>query len=67
MVPFVSFHSHALFGLQFCFNNSLYNKTNIFLGLMEYELNRLLGASHLVDYISIHVRFDLERYLINIF
>ena len=24
----------------------LYNKANIFLGLIEYELNSLLGASH---------------------
>ena len=30
-----------------------YNKTNIFLGLIEYELNSLLGASHLVDYVYI--------------
>ena len=29
-------------------------------------LNSLLGASHLVDYISVHIRFDLERYLLNI-
>ena len=35
------------------------NKANIFLGLIEYELNSLLGASHLVDYISVHIRFDL--------
>ena len=42
------------------------NKANIFLGLIEYELNSLLGASHLVDYISVHIRFDLERYLLNI-
>ena len=41
------------------------NKANIFLGLIEYELNSLLGASHLVDYISVHIRFDLERYLLN--
>ena len=27
------------------------NKATIFLGLIEYELNSLLGASHLVDYI----------------
>ena len=40
-----------------------YNKANIFLGLIEYELNSLLGASHLVDYISVHILFDLERYL----
>ena len=42
-----------------------YNKANIFLCLIEYELNSLLGASHLVDYISVHIRFDLERYLLN--
>ena len=42
------------------------NKANIFLGLIEYELNSLLGASHLVDYISVHIRFDLERYLLNV-
>ena len=42
------------------------NKANIFLGLIEYELNSLLGASHLVDYISVHIRFDLERCLLNI-
>ena len=28
------------------------NEANIFLGLIEYELNSILGASHLVDYIS---------------
>ena len=50
---------------NFCFSNSPYNKANIFLGLIEYELNSLLGALHLVDYISIHIRFDLERYLLN--
>ena len=43
-----------------------YNKANIFLGLIEHELNSPLGASHLVDYISVHIRFDLERYLLNI-
>ena len=43
------------------------DKANIFLGLIEYELNSLLGASHLVDYISVHIRFDLERYLLNIY
>ena len=26
----------------------------------------LLLASHLVDYISVHIRFDLERYLLNV-
>ena len=51
---------------NFCFSNSLYNKANIFPGLIEYELNSLLSASHLVDYISVHIRFDLERYLLNI-
>ena len=43
------------------------NKAIIFLGLIEYELNSLLGAPHLVDYISVHIRFDLERYLLNIY
>ena len=52
---------------NFCYSNSVYNKANIFLGLIEYELNSLLGASHLVDYISVHIRFDLERYLLIIF
>ena len=37
-----------------------YNKANIFLGLIEDELNSLRGA----DYISVHIRFDLERYLL---
>ena len=49
---------------NFCFSNSPSNKANIFLGLIEYELNSLLGASHLVDYISVHIQFDLERYLL---
>ena len=40
------------------------DKANIFLGLTEYELNSLPGASHLVDYISVHIRLDLERYLL---
>ena len=40
------------------------NKANIFLGLIEYELNSLLGTSHLVDHISVHIQFDLERYLL---
>ena len=43
-----------------------YNEANIFLVLIEYELNSLLGVSHLVDYISVHIRFDLEKYLLNI-
>ena len=42
-------------------SSELYNKANIFLSLIEYELNSLLGA-----YISVHIRFDLERYLLNI-
>ena len=42
-----------------------FNEANIFLGLIEYELNSLLSASHLADYISVHIRFDLERYLLN--
>ena len=41
------------------------DKANIFRGLIECELNSLLSASHLVDYISVHIRFDLERYLLN--
>ena len=36
------------------------NKANIFVGLIEYELNSLRGAK------SVHIRFDLERYLLNI-
>ena len=51
---------------SFCFSNSLFNKTNIFHGLTEYEPKSLLGASHLVDYISVHIRFDLERCLLTI-
>ena len=34
------------------------NKANIFLGLIEYELNSLFGASHLVDYVSYQFIFD---------
>ena len=37
-----------------------YNKANVFLGLIEYQLNSLLGA----NYTSVHIRFDLERYLL---
>ena len=40
------------------------NEVNIFLGLIEYELNSLLGHLHLVGYISVHIRFGLERYLL---
>ena len=32
-----------------------FNKANIFLGLIDYELNSLLDASHLVDYTSAHI------------
>ena len=53
-----------------CFSNDLtnspFNKANIFLGLIEYELNSLLGAPYLVDYISVHIQFNLERSLVNI-
>ena len=43
-----------------------FNNTNIFLDLIEYELNSLLSASHFVNYMLVHIRFDLERYLLNI-
>ena len=46
------------------FSSRLCNKANIFLGLIKYELNSLLGASHFV-YVSVHIRFDLEGYLLN--
>ena len=32
-----------------------FNTANIFLGLIDYELNNLLGVSHLVDYLSVHI------------
>ena len=32
-----------------------FDKANIFLGLIEYELNSLLAAFHLVDYTSVHI------------
>ena len=44
---------------NFCFSNSPCNKANMFLGVIEYELNNLLGASHLVNCISVHIPFDL--------
>ena len=47
-------------------SSGLYNKANIFLGLIEYERNSLLGALHLAEYISVHIRFGLERYLLAI-
>ena len=40
-------------------------KTNISRGLIDYELNSLCSPSHLVDCISVNIRFDLERYLVN--
>ena len=40
---------------SFCFSNSIYNETDIIIGLIEYEQNSLLGASHLIDYISYQV------------
>ena len=43
-----------------------YDKANIFLGLIEYELNSPLSALHLADYISVDIRFHLKRYLLNI-
>ena len=46
-------------------HNSLYNETDIIIGLIEYEQNSLLGASHLVDYISFHIQFGLERHLLS--
>ena len=42
----------------------LYNEKSIFLGLIKYELNSPLDASHLVDYIQIHIQFDLREYLL---
>ena len=41
------------------------NEANIFLGLIEHEWNSLLGALHVVYYITRDTRFDLERYLLN--
>ena len=42
-----------------------FNKANTFLGLIEHELNNLLGVSHLIYCISVHIRFDLERYFLS--
>ena len=42
----------------------VYNKGNIFLGVIEYGLNCLISALHLVHFTSVHIRFDLERYLL---
>ena len=36
------------------------NKANIFVGLIEYELYSLLGE----NYISVHIQFNVERYLL---
>ena len=36
------------------------NNTNIFLGLTKYELNSLLGALHLVDYVSVQMDSALQ-------
>ena len=47
-----------------CVSFGTFNKANIFLGLIEYELNSLLGASHPIDNISVHIRFDLQKYLL---
>ena len=41
-------------------------EANIFLSLIDYELNSLLSASNIVDCISDHTRLDLERYSLNI-
>ena len=35
------------------------------IGLIEYEQNSLLGALHLIDYISFHITFGLERHLLS--
>ena len=35
---------------NFSFSNSPYNKANIFLGLIEYELNSLLSALYISSY-----------------
>ena len=35
---------------NFCFHNSAYNKANIFLSLIEYELNSLLSALYISSY-----------------
>ena len=40
---------------KWCASSRASNKANILFGLIEYELNSLLGASHLVDYISVHI------------
>ena len=41
-------------------SSGAYNKANIFLGLIEYELNSLLGALHLADYVSVHVHHHVH-------
>ena len=42
-----------------------YTKVNIHLGLIEYKLDYLLGASHFVDYKSVHTQLDPQRWLLN--
>ena len=39
------------------------NKIYASLGLIRYELYSLLSTSHLMGYISVHTRFDLERFV----
>ena len=60
-----SFLSRLNLVFNFCFSNSLYIETDIIIGLIEYGQNSLLGASHLVDYISFHIQFGLERHLLS--
>ena len=38
------------------FSSRPFNKANTFLGLIKYELNSLLSASHFV-YVSVHIRY----------
>ena len=44
-----------------------YNEANFFIGFIEYEVNSLLHALQLIDYILVisNIRFHLERYLPN--
>ena len=41
--------------LRIVFSSEPYNKAKIFLGLIEYELDSLLDASHLLDYTGVHI------------
>ena len=36
--------------IKICRSFLLYNKTNIVIGLIEYDMNSLLGSLHIVDY-----------------